>query len=280
MRNLTRITRFTSMLITSLLVGSAALLSSAVQAQSGPVKVEWLGWSFYRFTSPTGKVILTNPFVTGNPDAAVKLEEITQADLILVTDAHRDEVGDAVAIAKATGAKIVTPSFEFGTVLAAWGVPNAQIMRRNPGGRFTWEGGTIRVVGAVHGSAATDPSSKFPVYGGIAAGFMVTFENGYTVYFMGSSAATQDMALWAELYKPDAMIFLMSGFTEPLDVGAAIKLVAGKSPNLKTLIPHHHRVAPPPGALTLAEVRATLDSMGIRIPITDPVRKQVYEFTK
>ena len=190
MRNLTRINRLIKALVAALLIGQAALLGSVTQAQSGPVKVEWLGWSFYRFTSPTGKVILTNPFITGNADAAVKLEEITQADLILVTDAHRDEVGDAVAIAKATGARIVTPSFEFGTVLAAWGVPNAQVMRRNPGGRFTWEGITIRVVGAVHGSAATDPSSKFPIYGGIAAGFMVTFENGYTVYFMGSSAAT------------------------------------------------------------------------------------------
>ncbi|MBI3041779.1 MAG: MBL fold metallo-hydrolase [Betaproteobacteria bacterium] len=279
MRNLPRI-GFLSKVLAALLLTAQAALWGAVPAQGGPVKVEWLGWSFYRFTSPSGKVVLTNPFITGNADAAVKLEEITQADLILVTDAHRDEVGDAVAIAKATGARIVTPSFEFGTVLAAWGVPNAQVMRRNPGGRYTWEGITIRVVGAVHGSAATDPSSKFPIYGGVAAGFMVTFENGYTVYFMGSSAATQDMALWAELYKPDAMIFLMSGFTEPLDVGTAIKLVAGKSPNLKTLIPHHQRVAPPPGALTVAEVRATLDSMGIRIPITDPVRKQVYEFTK
>ena len=88
------------------------------------------------------------------------------------------------------------------------------------------------------------------------------------------------MALWAELYKPDAMIFLMSDFTEPLDVGTAIKLVAGKSPNLKTLIPHHHRVTPPAGALTVADVRAVLDSMGIRIAITDPVRKQVYELAK
>jgi L-ascorbate metabolism protein UlaG (beta-lactamase superfamily) len=124
--------------------------------------MEWFGWSFFRFTSPNGKVILTNPFITGNPDASVKVEDIAKADLILVTDAHRDEVGDAVAIAKGTGASIVTPSFEFGTVLAAWGVPATQIMRRNPGGRFTWEGITIRVVGAVHGSAATDPSSKFP----------------------------------------------------------------------------------------------------------------------
>ena len=48
-----------------------------------------------------------------------------------------------------------------------------------------------------------------------AAGFVVTFENGYTVYFTGSSAATQDMALWAEAYKPDAMIFLMAPNSEP-----------------------------------------------------------------
>lgn len=50
--------------------------------------------------------------------------------------------------------------------------------------------------------------------------------------------------------------------------------------NLKTLIPHHHRVTPPPGAPTVADVRAVLDSMNIRIPITDPVRKQVYEFRR
>jgi hypothetical protein len=45
-------------------------------------------------------------------------------------------------------------------------------------------------------------------------------------------------------------------------------------------MPQHHRVKPPAGALTVADVRAVLDSMGIRIPITDPVRKQVYEFAK
>jgi len=260
----------------------AASGGSAALAQTKTVKVEWSTWSFFRFTSPNGKVIVTNPFITGNPDAAagIKLADVGKPDLILVTDGHRDEVGDAVAIAKASGAKIVTPSFEFGTVLTAWGVPAQQVQRRNPGGRYTWEGITVRVVGAVHGSAATDPSSKFPIYGGIAAGFIVTFENGYTVYFMGSSAATQDMALWGELYKPDAMIFLMSGNSEPLDIAMAVKLVAGKSPNLKTLLPHHHRVTPPPGALSVAEMRKALVSMGVNIPITVLSPKQSIELSK
>lgn len=281
MRNLRRLGLFPKVLMAALLIGQSTLLSATTHPQSGSVKVEWFGWSFYRFTSPAGKIILTNPFVTGNADAAVKVEEITKADLILVPNGHGDEIGDSIAIAKATGAKIVSP-FELGTWFTTKGVPEAQVLRRNPGSRLIWEGITIRVVGSVHGSGSgrDTASDRAPTYGGAAAGFIITFENGWTVYFPGSSAATQDMALWADAYKPDAMIFLMQPSGEPRDAGMAIKLVTTNNPNLKTLMPQHHRVTPPPGALTVAEVRTVLDSMGIRIPITDPVRKQVYEFTK
>ncbi len=267
--------------VVALLIGAVGLLAPAARAQPAEVKLEWFGWSFYRFTSPTGKVILTNPFITRNPDAAVKVEEIAKADLILVPNGHGDEIGDAVAIAKATGAKVVSP-FELGTWFMSKGVPEAQVLRRNPGSRLVWEGITIRVVGSVHGSGSGRgaDSDIAPIYGGAAAGFMITFENGWTVYFPGSSAATQDMALWGEAYKPDAMIFLMHPTGEPRDIGTAVKLVMTGNPNLKTLLPHHHRVTPPPGAPTVADVRAMLDSMGIRVPITDPVRKQVYTFTK
>ena len=270
-------------LLIALLAGACSVFSPGALAQAGTVKLEWQTWSFFRFTSPGGKVILTNPFITGNPDAAagVKVEEIGKADLILIADGHRDEIGDAVAIAKATGARVVA-AFELGTWFVGKGVPEVQVMRRNPGSRFTWEGITVRVVGSVHGSGSgRDVASDFaPIYGGAAAGFMITFENGYTVYFPGSSAATQDMAMWAEAYKPDAMIFLMQPPGEPQDIGMAIKLVAGKSPNLKTLVPHHHRVSPQPGATTVAEVRSVLDSLGIRIPITVLAPKQSIELSK
>ncbi len=281
-RKLTRLdVAFRKYLISALITGLTAIAGSVAQAQTAPVKMEWLGWSFFRFTSPTGKVILTNPFITGNPDAGVKLEDITKADLILVADGHRDEIGDTVAIAKKTGAKTVSP-FELGAWFIGKGVPEAQVQRRNPGTRLLWEGITIRVLGSVHGSGsgqdvATDTA---PIYGGAAASYMITFENGWTVYFSGSSAATQDMALWGEAYKPDAMIFLMSTISEPRDVGMAIKLVSTGNPNLKTLLPHHHRVTPPPGVTTVADVRATLDAMGVRIPITNQERGSVYEFTK
>ena len=102
----------------------------------------------------------------------------------------------------------------------------------------------------------------------------------YSASVTAVQANWQAMALWAEAYKPDAMIFLMSPSSEPLDAAMAVKLVAGKSPNLKTLLPHHHRVTPPPGALSVAEMRKALDQMGVTIPITQLAPKQSIELSK
>ena len=243
--------------------------------QAGEVTVEWLGWSFYRLTSPNGKVILLNPWVQGNPDAAVTLDDITHADLILASQGHPDDMGNTVQIAQQTGARVFVP-FELGTWMIGEGVPMAQVTRSGQGGRLRMDGITVRMVNAVHGNSL--PSE--PGYGGLSAGFIITFENGWTVYFDGNSAATQDMALWAELYKPDAMIFNMNPGREPMDIAMSTLLMTTRNPNLSTLLPHHHRVTPPPGATTVAEVQAALGSMSLSIPITDPVRSQVYRFSK
>src|SRR5881409_4446126 len=82
--------------------------SDAAVAASDPVKIEWFSWSIFRFTSPSGKVILTNPFVT-NPDSPVKVADFPKVDVIVVADGHTDEVGSTDEIALKTGAKIVTP---------------------------------------------------------------------------------------------------------------------------------------------------------------------------
>src|ERR1051326_5526944 len=102
-----------TLLLTSGLAASAVIFGSttaaAPAAQSGgTVKVEWFGWSHYRFTSPTGKVVLTNPF-TSNPDSPIKPADIPKADLIVVADGHGDEVGSTVEIAQNTGATVLAP---------------------------------------------------------------------------------------------------------------------------------------------------------------------------
>lgn len=250
-------------------------------AQGGAVTLEWFGWSHFRLTSTTGKIIHTNPFTT-NPDTTVSVDDINKVDLIVAADGHPDELGQTVAIAQKTGAM----TFVAGGGVNGWmleqGLPMPQIAQRfaQPGDVHKMEGVTVRMVNSVHGSELGQPTPSNP-YGGSAAGYVITFENGYTVYFSGSSAATADMALWAEMYKPDAMIFHMSGRHDPLDVAMSIKLTATNNPNLKMLIPHHHRIQVPDGQTNIASVQAAMAQLGApAITITEPVRSQVYQLTK
>ncbi|MDP8923963.1 MAG: MBL fold metallo-hydrolase [Chloroflexota bacterium] len=252
-----------------------------VQAQENAVTLEWWGWSHFRLTSPNGKVILLNPFITGNPDAAVSLDDIMHADLILAADGHRDEVGDTAEIAQRTGAMVFAAGGGVNGWLIEQGVPQAQIPQRfaQPGNVLRLDGITVRMLNSIHGSELPQPTMANP-YGGIAGSYMITFENGYTIYFQGSSAATVDMALWAEMYKPDLMIFHMGGQHDPLDVAMSIRLMTTNNPNLRNLVPHHHRAQVPAGQTSIADVEQAMGQLGVSIPITDVVRSQVYNLTK
>lgn len=158
-------------------------------------------------------------------------------------------------------------------------MPQQQVVRSNPGGRFRMEGITVRLVTSHHGSGLPQPTEPTP-YGGPAAGFMVTFENGLTVYHAGSTAMTGDQALWSEMYKPDVAILPMDGSGEPMDFAMMVKLLTTDNPNLSTVFPHHHRVSPAPGQTTIAEVQGAIDALGIDMKVTEPVIGQTYSFTK
>lgn len=252
---------------------TASLAGSNALAQSGPVKMEWLSWSIFRFTSPTGKVVLTNPFVA-NPDSPVKVPDFSKVDVILVADGHTDEVGSADEIAIKTGAKIIT-TFE---MWSAWfqprKVPLAQVLRSNPGDRNRIDGITIRNVNSVHGSGTSDN-----FYGGAAMGFFIQFENGLTVYFAGSTAPTLDMQIWGSLYKPHAVILPISGGRDPEEVVLMVRLLRTDNPNLTTVIPHHQRLSPPPGAPTPADLEKALRASGLPVKFLNPEIGKVYDLS-
>jgi L-ascorbate metabolism protein UlaG (beta-lactamase superfamily) len=257
-----------------------ASMPSATPAHAqGAVTLEWFGWSVFRLTSVNGKVILINPFLT-NPDSTMSLDDLSVVDLILPADGHPDETGQTVGIAQKTGARVFAP-FELGTWITNQGVPQPQVVRAGPGARLVMDGITVRMVESVHGSGLPVPDgSQSHGYGGPAVGFYITFENGYTIYFTGSSAATQNQAMWAASYKPDAMIFHMDAGHDPIDVANSIRLTGTDNPNLKMLFPHHNRVQVPAGGTTISEVQGALASMGISTPIMETVRSQVYQLAK
>jgi L-ascorbate metabolism protein UlaG (beta-lactamase superfamily) len=244
-------------------------------AQSAaPVKMEWLSWSHFRFTSPTGKVILTNPFTT-NPDSPIKAADITKADIILVADGHGDEVGASDEIAIKTGAKIIAAGEMMRNYFEPRKLPPAQFLPAGPGDWYRLDGLTIRSVNAVHGSGTPDKT-----YGGPALGFVIHFENGLTVYFSGSSALTMDMQLYGSLYKPDVAILSLAGRRDPAEIVHQVRFLRTENPNLKTIIPHHHRLQPPAGAPTVAEMEAALKTSGLPVRVLNPELSRPYELTK
>ncbi len=261
-----------------LFVSAGSAAPAAQTATGGTVGVEWFGWSHYRFTSPTGKVILTNPF-TSNPDSPIKPEDIEKADLIVVADGHGDEVGSTVQIANLTGATVLAPG-GVNSWLVEQGIPRAQVPKTffQPGDRFTGlEGITVRSVESVHGSELSPPTASVP-YGGVAAGYFITFENGWTVYFSGSSAATAEQGMWATMYKPNLAILHMGADHEPIDFAEQVKMLKTDNPNLTTVFPHHNRVTPPAGQTTVADVQAAIDAMGVDQKVTQPPLAQMVSF--
>jgi L-ascorbate metabolism protein UlaG (beta-lactamase superfamily) len=246
----------------------------AAHAQATAVKLEWFSWSIFRLTSPTGKVILTNPFVT-NPDSPVKVADFPKVDVILVADGHGDEVGSADEIALLTGAKIVTSGEMRRVYFEPRKVPNEQILQSGPGDWNRIDGITIRNVNSVHGSGTPDK-----LYGGAAMGFVIAFEDGLTVYFAGSTALTLDMQLWGSLYKPHVAILPLAQRRDPQDIAHMVRLLKTDNPNLKTIIPHHHRLKPPPGAATPADLDAVLRGAGLGVTVLNPELGRAYELTK
>ena len=251
-----------------------AAAPAAAQAPSGPVKMEWLSWSIFRFTSPTGKVVLTNPFVM-NPDSPVKVDDFAKVDVIVVADGHADEVGSAAEIGLKTGAKIISTWEMWYAWFQPRNFPMAQVLRNNPGDWNKFDGITIRNVNSVHGSGTAD---KF--YGGAAMGFIIKFENGLSVYFAGSTALTMDMRLWGSLYKPDVAILPLSGDRDPEDIVHMVRFLQTDNPNLKTIIPHHHRLKPPAGAPTPADLEKVLKAARLSVKVLDPELSKIDELTK
>ena len=110
-------------------------------------------------------------------------------------------------------------------------------------------------------------------------GFFITLEDGYTIYFSGSTDLTLDMKLWGELFKPDAAIVYLSGGMNPRDVALMVKMLSENNPNLKTVIPHHHRLKPAAGR-SPADLGKAMAQMELKANLIDPHPGVVYTLSK
>jgi L-ascorbate metabolism protein UlaG (beta-lactamase superfamily) len=200
------------------------------------LSVTWLGHGTFLLRSPGGRRILVDPWLDGNPSCPPEGQDVGAVDLILVTHGHFDHVHDAAAVAIRTGATVVG-MFELCQWLEWKGVKTTSGM--NKGGTQEQCGIQITMVDAKHSSSYVDDGVI--TYLGEAAGYVLTFENGLTVYFAGDTALFGDMRLIQELYKP-TVAFLPIGDFFTMDPVAAAK--ACELLGVKTVIPMHYGTFP------------------------------------
>jgi L-ascorbate metabolism protein UlaG (beta-lactamase superfamily) len=164
------------------------------------------------------------------------MKKISKADLILVSHGHSDHTGDAVAVARATGAPIVAV-YELALWLERKGLTNVQGM--GVGGTLMVAGLQVTMVPAVHTSSTVENDTT--VYLGVPVGFVVRMEDGQTFYFAGDTAVFGDMRLIAELHAPQ-IGFLPIG--DHFTMGPEGAAVAARLLGVRQVVPMHYGTFP------------------------------------
>src|SRR6266540_846758 len=211
-------------------------------------QLTWYGQSAFKIVTPSGKVLLVDPWLT-NPvfeKAKDELAALEHVDLILVTHGHSDHVGNAVEIGKRTRAKLVA-TFDLSTaIVSALGYPSELADMETTGhmgGTLTLLGGEVAVtfVRAWHGSAVSKEETAPSVYAGNPAGLVIAIRGGPTIYHTGDTDLFSDMALVSRFHKIDIMLVCIGDhFTMGPDRAAeAVKLVKAR-----TVIPMHYGTFP------------------------------------
>jgi L-ascorbate metabolism protein UlaG (beta-lactamase superfamily) len=220
------------------------------------LSITWLGHATFLLKTPGGKRILFDPWVTGNPSSPPDAKKIGDLDLILVTHGHSDHTGDAVAIGRSSGAQTIAP-YEVSLWLQKKGLKNVTGM--NPGGTLDVLGLSITMVPAIHSSSVEEDGQI--VYLGVATGYVVTFEDGLTIYYAGDTSLFGDMRLIGELYHPQ-IAFLPIG--DLYTMGPAQAAKASELLGVKQIVPMHYGTFP---ALTgtPAKLRELVSPRGVQV---------------
>ncbi|MCS7278723.1 MAG: metal-dependent hydrolase [Thermodesulfobacteriaceae bacterium] len=195
------------------------------------MQITYYGHSCFKIVSPKGKKILIDPWVS-NPLAPTQVD-LGPYDFILITHAHGDHLGEVVKLARTNITEVIA-IHEIQQYLLKSGVPKTTGM--NIGGSYKVEELTFIMVPAWHSSSLPDGS-----YGGEACGFVITLENGLTLYHTGDTGLFYDMKLIGELYQPK-IVFLPIGSHYVMGPKEAAKACDLIRPEI--VIPMHYKTFP------------------------------------
>ena len=195
-------------------------------------KITWLGHNAWSLET-AGKTILVDPFLNDSPTAPVKADAV-KADFILLSHGHFDHLGDTIAIAKRTGATVIT-NFEVSEWLGKNGVAADKLVGMNPGGGVDQPFGRVKFTIAHHSSSLPDGTC-----GGVPGGFLLTLEEA-RIYFACDTGLFLEMKLIGSSGLDLAVLPIGDLYTMgPEDSVDAVKLL-----NPKRVAPCHFGTWPP-----------------------------------
>lgn len=182
------------------------------------VKATYLGHSCFHLTDGTHGVIF-DPFLSGNPNAPIRVADVPKLDAILVTHGHADHIGDAVELSKRHSAPIIAP-FELAMFCQRRG---AHVHPMHIGGSHAFPLGRVKLTIAHHGSAFVDKTAE---YTGNPCGFLVNLGD-LVVYHAGDTGLFYDMKLLGDLNAIDvAFLPIGDNFTMgPEDAAKAVEFL-------------------------------------------------------
>jgi L-ascorbate metabolism protein UlaG (beta-lactamase superfamily) len=192
-------------------------------------EVRFLGHACFTL-SDGDTTVLIDPFLTGNPKAAISADDVT-ATTILLTHGHADHYGDVVPIAKRTGAGVVAITELAGEI----GEEGVDVTDPNLGGTAKQEWGWVKVVPAWHTSTTPKGMVNTP------AGLLINFKDT-VIYHLGDTCLFSDLQLVGKHHPIDIALMCIGGHytMDRIDAVDAADLVGAK-----TVIPCHYNTFPP-----------------------------------
>jgi len=228
--------------------------------------VRYFGTSAFEIVTEGGTRVLTDPCITGwdgKNVSPVRLEAVTDIDLILVSHAAPDHFGDTLELMRRTEAEVVCdPAVRY--ILLDNGIEPGRIHVAVWGMVQELRGVRVRCVESKHVSCL---AYKGGLVTGLPNGYMLTTEAGRTLYHPGDTSIFSDLKLFAELYRPETGFLPVGGFPGmpgELSIDEAARVTEWM--RLRTVIPTHYEIGSDEPRRFAAAVRRSAPSTEVIVP--------------